>query len=206
MAERFFCADPHFSHGGMIRFARRDGSPLRPEWGRVPEEGYTMPLQEEADRVAAMDEAMVERWNSVVGPTDKVELLGDVVINRRALPILNRLNGKKRLRMGNHDIFLKDYGPYFEEISAYKVMNDLICSHIPLHEESVKQRWLANVHGHLHDGRVMQEIDPYEYGLTGKETLVIHPRYLCVSMEHIDFTPISLDEVYARIRAQQEEN
>jgi len=33
---------------------------------------------------------------------------------------------------------------------------------------------------------------------------VIDPRYLCVSMEHIDYTPIPMDEVYRRIEEQQE--
>ncbi|ARK07495.1 hypothetical protein LAV_00120 [Sphingobium phage Lacusarx] len=214
MSERFTIADPHFSHVGMIKFARSNGEPLRP-WGRVPTEAEPMSDEEAQQRVEAMDQAFEERWNAVVGPKDKVELLGDVVINRRGLAILDRLNGRKRLRMGNHDIFLKDYGKYFEEVSAYKVMDDLIMSHIPLHEESVKQRWLANVHGHLHYGRVMLTratgamrrvpipgTDRMSWPFPVTEE-VIHPRYLCVSAEHVNYTPISMDEVYARIRAQQ---
>jgi hypothetical protein len=160
MRNRFFFADPHFTHRGMVQFVRNDGTPLRP-WGRAVTTETPMSPEECDERVAAMDEALVDNWNSVVGQYDKVELLGDVVINRKALPILDRLNGKKRLRMGNHDIFLKDYAKYFEEVSAYKVMDDLVCSHIPLHHESVKQRWKANVHGHLHDGRVMRTYGQY---------------------------------------------
>lgn len=201
MSERFTIADLHLSHKGMIQFARADGSPLRP-WGRVPTVEAPMSDEEAQQRVEAMDQAFEERWNAVVGPKDKVEVLGDAVINRRALSLFDRLNGRKRLRMGNHDIFLKDYGKYFEEISAYKVFDDLIMSHIPLHEESVKQRWLANVHGHLHDGRVM--MPRFEMFDDGLPTSVVNPRYLCVSAEHVNYTPISMDEVYTRIRAQQE--
>jgi calcineurin-like phosphoesterase family protein len=216
---RFFFADPHFSHRGMVQFVRNDGTPLRP-WGRVITKDTPMSPEECDERVAAMDEALVENWNSVVGPYDKVELLGDVVINRKALPILDRLNGKKRLRLGNHDIFLKDYGKYFDEVSAYKVMDDLVCSHIPLHEDSVKQRWKANVHGHLHDSRVMYRRDTHESRRIpipgsnpprlGRAFTVyedaINPRYLSVSAEQVNYTPISLDEVYARIAAQQVED
>ncbi len=51
----------------------------------------------EFDTVEEMDELMVERWNSVVHPQDKVYHLGDVVMHKRALPILARLNGEKFL-------------------------------------------------------------------------------------------------------------
>lgn len=214
MAERFFCADPHFGHKGMICFSDDNGKPIRP-WGRVcPKD--EMSDEEAAERVSAMDEAMVENWNRVVAPGDKVEVLGDVIIGRRQLATIGRLNGRKRLRMGNHDIFTKknnaDYAQFFEEITAYKVFDDLICSHIPLHPESVKQRWKANVHGHLHTGRVMVsnplyyswEHDPTGWGPEPAKE-IIDPRYLCVSMEHIDYTPITMDEVYRRIREQQQQ-
>jgi calcineurin-like phosphoesterase family protein len=105
--------------------------------------------------------------------------------------------------MGNHDIFIKhnnrDYAEHFEEITAYKVFDDLICSHIPLHPASVKERWKANVHGHLHTKRVMMS-EPTWWGGSRE---VLDPKYLCVSMEHIDYTPITMDEVYRRIEEQQ---
>jgi len=219
MAERFFCADPHFGHKGMVMFTHgNDNKPIRP-WGLPVGKGAIeaglVTEAEVLERVAAMDEAMVENWNRVVGPCDKVEVLGDVIIGRTQRHILGRLNGKKRLRMGNHDIFVKnnnrDYTEYFEEITAYKVFDDLICSHIPLHPDSVKERWKANVHGHLHTGRVMKTNDLYEQWSRDEITWgpepaqqVIDPNYLCVSMEHIDYTPITMDEVYRRIAQQQE--
>jgi len=43
-----------------------------------------------------MDAEMRDRWNAVVKPNDRVIHLGDVVINRRCLPFLASLNGKKR--------------------------------------------------------------------------------------------------------------
>lgn len=214
MAERFFCADPHFGHKGMVMFTHgNENKPIRP-WGLPVGKGaIESGLVTEAEileRVAEMDEALVENWNRVVGPKDKVEVLGDVIIGRQQRHTLGRLNGKKRLRMGNHDIFTKnnnaDYAEYFEEITAYKVFDDLICSHIPLHPESVKERWKANVHGHLHTNRVMtngfmQETAGFPPHWVPPQ---IDPTYLCVSMEHIDYTPITLDEVYRRIAEQQE--
>jgi len=87
MPATFLTSDTHFGHAGVCRFLRNDGvTKLRP-WDS-PEE---------------MDEEMVKRWNERVRPNDKVYHLGDVVINRRALDIMSRLNGDKVLIRGNHE-------------------------------------------------------------------------------------------------------
>ena len=137
-----------------------------------------------------MDEAMVERWNARVRPNDKVYHLGDVVINRKALKTLSRLNGDKVLIKGNHDIFrLEDYTPYFRDIRAYHVMNGCILSHIPMHESNLG-RFGTNIHGHLHAHRVMK----MDYGRE-----IVDPRYHSVCVEQTDFRPILLEDVFKRI-------
>jgi calcineurin-like phosphoesterase family protein len=173
----FLVSDTHFGHAGVCRFLREDGTKLRP-WDS-PEE---------------MDEEMVKMWNETVRPNDKVYHLGDVVINRKALSILHRLNGDKILIRGNHDIFkLEDYTRHFRDIRGYHVMNGMILSHIPVHEESLG-RFGTNIHGHLHANRVMK-VD--EYG-----TSWIDPRYHCVCVEQTDFRPILFEDVLKRIREE----
>jgi len=150
------------------------------------------------DTPEEMDEAMVKAWNERVGPKDKVYHLGDVVINRRALPTLARLNGDKVLIRGNHDIFRDDeYREYFRELRAYHVMNGMILSHIPIHEESLG-RFGVNIHGHLHSNRVMKA------GPAAGEfaTRVIDTRYHCVCVEQTDFAPILFEDVQKRIVAE----
>jgi len=140
MPSVFLVSDTHFGHSGVCRFMRNDGvTKLRPF--------------EDPDE---MDEFMIDAWNKKVKPNDKVYHLGDVVINRRCLPTLARLNGDKVLIRGNHDIFRDDeYSKYFRELRAYHVMNGMILSHIPLHEASMG-RFGTNIHGHLHANRVMK--------------------------------------------------
>ena len=168
----FLVSDTHFGHTGVCRFLREDGTKLRP-W----------------DDPEAMDEAMVKTWNETVRPNDKVYHLGDVVINRRALKTLGRLNGDKVLIRGNHDIFRDtEYREYFRELRAYHVMNGMILSHIPIHEESLG-RFGTNIHGHLHSNRV-------------KKDGVIDPRYHCVCVEQTDFRPILFEDVIKRIEAE----
>ena len=185
MPATFLYSDPHFGHAGVCRFLREDGSKLRP-WNDPAE----------------MDEELVKRFNERVRPNDKCYFLGDVVINRRALPTLARLNGDKVLIRGNHDIFRDDeYREYFRELRAYHVLNGLILSHIPIHEASLG-RFGCNIHGHLHASRVKRA-----RGVDARTGEVLYgteidPRYHCVCVEQTDFAPILLDDVYKRIEAE----
>lgn len=175
---QFFIADTHFGHANILTFKRNDDSPLR-----------------DFKTIEEHDETLIQNWNALVKPRDKVYHLGDAVINRRNLPILARLNGKKRLIRGNHDIFrTSEYLPYFDEILAYRVFNEhgFICSHIPIHPESLS-RWKANVHGHLHANTVMKIL------AAAPSIAVPDLRYLCVSVEHTDYKPIPLEEILKRL-------
>jgi calcineurin-like phosphoesterase family protein len=182
----FLVSDTHFGHMGVCKFTRNDGvTKLRP---------WTDPDE--------MDEEMIKRWNATVRPNDKVYHLGDVVINRKALKTLSRLNGDKVLIRGNHDIFRDDeYREYFRELRAYHVMNGMILSHIPVHEESLG-RFGVNIHGHLHANRVKK---PRGYDVK-KGTMLysddIDPRYHCVCVEQTDFTPILFEDVIKRIESE----
>ena len=165
MPSVFLVSDTHFGHVGVTRFTHEDtGVKIRP---------WTDPDE--------MDEDMVKMWNEVVKPNDKVYHLGDVVINRKALVTLSRLNGDKVLIRGNHDIFkLEDYTKYFSDIRGYHVMDNMILSHIPVHPDS-KGRFKANIHGHLHSRNLP---DPF---------------YINVSVEQIGFKPILFEEIRTRV-------
>ena len=185
MPSVFLVSDTHFGHAGVCRFTRNDGvTKLRP---------WTDPDE--------MDEFMIAAWNERVKPTDKVYHLGDVVINRRSLKTLARLNGDKVLIRGNHDIFRDDeYREYFRELRAYHVMNGMILSHIPLHEASLG-RFGTNIHGHLHYQRVRRA-----RGINAETGEVLYskeidPRYHCVCVEQLpDFAPMLFEDVIKRIQ------
>jgi calcineurin-like phosphoesterase family protein len=187
MPSVFLVSDTHFGHAGVCRFTRNDGvTKLRP-WDNADE----------------MDEAMVRAWNDRVRPNDKVYHLGDVVINRKAMSTLARLNGDKVLIRGNHDIFRDDeYRQYFRELRAYHVMNGMILSHIPVHVESLG-RFGVNIHGHLHANRVkkIRGVNVKTGELLYSDE--IDSRYHNVSVEQLpDFAPILFEDVIKRIEAE----
>jgi calcineurin-like phosphoesterase family protein len=187
MPATFLVSDTHFGHAGVCHFTHPDDATVKLRPWTDPDE---------------MDEEMIRRWNDTVRPSDKVYHLGDVVINRRALKTLSRLNGDKVLIRGNHDIFRdEEYREYFRELRAYHVLNGMILSHIPVHEASLG-RFGVNIHGHLHASRVKRA-----RGVDAKTGTVLYGtendvRYHCVCVEQTDFRPILLEDVYKRIAAE----
>lgn len=176
MPNSYFISDTHFGHSNILTFKDDMGNPVR-----------------SFSSVEEMDEHMVTQWNSVVKPQDRVYHLGDVVINKKYLPIVDRLNGRKVLIMGNHDIFgAHEYLKHFEDVRAYKIYPQygIVCSHIPLYSE-VFNRWKLNVHGHLHSNVV------HDY--KGEEEDFIDKRYFSVCVEKTNYTPISLDEILSKM-------
>lgn len=184
---RFVISDHHLGHtNSWEKFKLKDGSPLRP---------FTSTEE--------MNETMIERHNAKVKEQDTVYFLGDVVINKKYLELVKRMNGRKILIRGNHDIFKdEDYRKVgFEQIHGVRVfVAKFILSHIPLHPDCVTERFRVNVHGHLHANQVMRTRTNMVHGyMTGLVTEP-DPQYLCVCVEQTDFTPLHFDEVEERIQ------
>lgn len=174
MANIFLISDQHYGHSNILNFFRSDGTTKLRSFTHVDE----------------MDEHMIECHNSVVKPGDRVYFVGDVCMSHKNLPILNRLNGEKCLIKGNHDkAKLSQYLPYFYDIRGSHQFDGLLLTHIPVHPDSLA-RWPCNIHGHLHYNRVMKS--PHH----------IDPRYFNVSVECINYTPISLEELKLEIKKQ----
>lgn len=170
---RFYTSDQHFGHKNFLNFLDEEGRQIRP-----------------FSSVEEMDEFMIENWNSAVQPEDTIVCLGDIAIKRKSLQILERLNGRKILIRGNHDIFhTSDYLKYFEEIRAVEVKPgaQLIFSHYPIHPDSLKKGWI-NVHGHIH-----QRVVKVEDGIPD-------PRYFNISVECTEYTPIEWNDLYNHLQ------
>ena len=129
--------------------------------------------------LADHDFHMVDRWNSVVTSNDKVYHLGDVAWGKDAIKIMHMLNGRKRLIRGNHDILkTRVYLEYFQEIYGVRQINGVWLTHVPMHPFSAhNKRVKINAHGHLH------------------ANVIDDPKYFNVSVERINYTPISIDEL-----------
>lgn len=159
----WFISDTHFGHTSILSFINGDtGLKVRPEFSSVEE----------------MDESMISAWNNVVKPNDKIYHLGDFSFNKDISQFASRLNGHKRLILGNHDRVTPEFFKYFEKISESKQMNQVVFNHRPILLNDDKEiRVKYNVHGHIHD-RVIPD-----------------DRYLNVSVEQTNYRPINLEEI-----------
>lgn len=189
MANTFIISDTHFGHAACTSiFVKQDGSKLRP-----------------FDSFEECDETMIERWNSVVQPRDKVYHLGDVVMPRdhKYLDmVMPRLNGDKVLIKGNHDqLKPARYLKHFRDIRGSHMLDKLVLTHVPVHPGSL-DRWRGNIHGHLHSYAVIAPAYISSIGRVMYNEAVEDPKYFCASVERINFTPIPFETVNAIFKSR----
>ena len=167
MSKTWVIADPHFGHANICKFTNYDGSKLRP-W----------------DDVNEMDEALIRNWNETVRPDDRVYLLGDVTFTAANMKkYIPRLMGRIVLVPGNHEpTKMRKYFDLFDDVRGYVQRKGFIMSHIPIHPGSLG-RWGLNIHGHTHNNFVQDENGHRD------------PRYVCVSVEQIDYRPVELTQL-----------
>ena len=143
MRNIFFISDTHFGHENMLHFINYSGERMR-----------------SFDSIEELDELMIENWNKMVGPNDRIYHLGDVVYKcKNRDQIMSRLNGKKVLIKGNHDRDqLGWYMKYFEDIrGTFHIDGNYLLSHFPIHPDS-KGRFVRGLHGHIHAQTVMKKV------------------------------------------------
>lgn len=181
MSNKYLIADLHFGGKNTCKWKDAEGNYVRP-W-RTQEEH---------------DQALIQLWNETVKPQDKVYVLGDFAMSKRALiDCGTALNGHKRLISGNHDINVStaDLGTVFDKvygvITARTIGVELpfVLSHVPVHPDCLNRKSFSNcIHGHTHDYQLPD------------------PRYLCVSVEQIDYKPILVEDAWQRLLDRQSQN
>lgn len=168
MSNIWVISDTHFNHSNILKFKDKDDKYFRGDLFKD---------------INHMNETIINNWNSVIKPQDKVYHLGDVYFGNQqeAEKILSRLNGKKRLIVGNHDTI---YGKgnvlqkYFQKIYMWRLFKefDMCLTHVPINEDNFRKvNW--NVHGHVH-----QNDSP-------------KGPYINVCVEKTNYAPVHIEEV-----------
>ena len=128
-----------------------------------------------------MDQHIIQKWNSVVTKRDMVYILGDITMEKKAgYELLSQLKGDKIVILGNHD-----QGQHVPELLKYVMKvagmvnykGDYILTHCPIHPSELAFRFSYNIHGHVH------------------ENTLDDPRYINVSCEAIDYTPVEFSKL-----------
>lgn len=148
----WFVADCHFGHKNLLRF--------------VPYRAQKLGLNLDNENVVdEHDNALIELWNSIINKKDIVYILGDFSFHgvEKTKIILEKLNGKKHLIIGNHDGACKSLTNYFVSTSqikevvfkktVYDFLDENFCcvlSHFPMVAWNRRMHGSAMIHGHTH--------------------------------------------------------
>ena len=103
MSKIWFTSDHHFGHGRIVGYCNRP-------WWRLahPEDRCNRHLMKVVPNTQLMENDLVQRWNSRVAEEDTVYHLGDFawwkLPPEEVVRIRQRLNGKIKLLVGNHDV------------------------------------------------------------------------------------------------------
>lgn len=150
-----FISDPHFGHKNMAKMR-----------------GF-------------QDEFIIDKWNSLINKGDVTWILGDITMEKNSYEILNRLNGHKRIVLGNHDMgnHAKSLVHFVNSIHGMVKLRDkkygnVWLTHCPVYNKEFDYRINYNIHGHIHKG----------YEIKDK-------RYINVCMEVQNYTPKTLEEL-----------
>jgi len=146
------------------------------------------------ESIEAHDEYVIKQWNSVVHKRDITYILGDITMEKNdSYPLLNRLNGMKKVVLGNHDKAsdVPELLEYVNSVCGMAKYKGVFLTHCPIHPMEMDYRVRHNIHGHIHENLVMRPVTLFGFKLFER----VDRRYHCVSCEHVDFKPKSLEEL-----------
>lgn len=139
------------------------------------------------------DNHIIQCWNSVVNKRDVTWILGDVTMEKpHSYPLLKLLNGMKKVVLGNHDrpSDIPELMKYVQCVSGMVNYKGIWLTHCPVHERELEFRVPRNIHGHIHEHKIMTTVwvDDVIFDIPDD-------RYHCVSCENVDYTPKTLEEL-----------
>lgn len=163
----YFTADTHFGHGGMMSARMRRPRPF--------------------SSVEAMDEHLIAAWNNRIRPSDEVWHLGDFAYAASAAhcrAVFSRLNGRKRLVLGNHDASRTTDLPWYSQDERAEVVVEgrrFVLGHYAQRTWNHLHRGALHLYGHSHG------------------SLLGCGRSLDVGVDTWDWRPVTVSEILERM-------
>lgn len=177
----YFTSDTHFNHGEIISFCKR-------------------PFAD----VEEMNETLITNWNRVIGKRDVVFHLGDFSFGGAAewKNVLDRLNGKIFLILGNHDMkhLSKEFNYRFVEVVMQKYIKihkqAIYLNHYPFlcYGGAYKNVW--QLFGHVHTSE-------NNTGWDAGRLSMLFPLQYDVGVDNNNFAPVSFEQVRCIIEKQK---
>lgn len=160
MNYRYVISDTHLGHGNILDFQPHTRSGFH--------------------NIDHHDATIIRNCNEVLRPTkDTLVHCGDVAINRDKVLMFKEVKAlRKILILGNHDTYdIELYQAAFDKIYGVYEKKHILYTHIPVRDEQLGDRWVANIHGHDHHNRK------------------ISPKHFNANVDIIGLRPVKVEEL-----------
>lgn len=151
------------------------------------------------ESVQEMNEALIERWNSIVQKDDIVYNLGDVFLGtdkEQSLEMVSRLNGQIHYAIGNHDgdkkiEAIKQLPNTADVQFGYRLKHKkttFLCTHYPTVVGNMTFDNVWNLHGHTHQ----------------KDSFSNIPCCYHVGVDSQNCYPVGMEQIFEDIKKEKE--
>lgn len=125
-----------------------------------------------------------ENYHKVVTKRDVVFMLGDMAFTHEALSDIKSWRAERKILIcGNHDlergISMKDLCNTYDAVYSFFKYKNMWLTHAPIHPDELRGKVCLHGHTHYHN--------------------IDDSRYVNVSMEQINYTPIELHEIRRKL-------
>lgn len=172
----FFISDYHIGHENVLRLDNRP-------FGSMSE----------------MVNTIVTNWNNVVKRRDDVYILGDFIMDKSYLPLINMLNGRKHIILGNHDVKAQYLAPYVIDIAEYKELRvnhqKIVLSHTPIAHWNGQYRGTYHLFGHIHNNTKDTKMMLFYRQLTKAMGVHYNAYNVGCMLPYMNYTPQTLESI-----------
>lgn len=143
------------------------------------------------------DEKIVEEWNNMIHKKDLTFILGDVTMeNPDYFYHLDRLNGRKIVVLGNHDLHqhARKLLEYVESVAGMIDYKGFCLTHAPIHPNELP-RYKGNIHAHIHENNLIEVMAQSSWKDPGSTLVPTLHKYYNVDAKIINYKPKTIEEL-----------
>jgi calcineurin-like phosphoesterase family protein len=143
------------------------------------------------------DEHIIQEWNKIVCKKDLTYILGDITMeSKEYYYLLDQLNGRKIVIMGNHDLHQHTHEllKYVESVAGMIDYKGFCLTHCPIHPAEISF-YKGNIHAHIHENKLQEVEYLSRYGDPGEKIESTLHKYFCVDAKVINYKPKLLSEL-----------
>jgi calcineurin-like phosphoesterase family protein len=143
------------------------------------------------------DEKIVDMWNRTVHRKDLTYILGDVTMETSEHYYqLDRLNGRKIVVLGNHDLVrdVRELLKYVENVAGMIDYKGFALTHAPIHPNEV-HFYRGNIHAHIHQNLLHEVEIADKYNDNDSVIRPTKNKYYCVDAARLEYKPRTIEEL-----------